>query len=228
MGHQRRASLDPGQRRRLHAEPQGRREPHRADHPEGVFLEAGPRVADGAQDAGSGIDDPAVRIHERRALPVGRPSGRSAPRHRIHGEVAAGQVRLDRVAEFDPMRSAEIRVVVIDAERRDLDDRVVLGPDRDRAEAVLVDGAREDRLDLPGPGRRGEIPVERGPADDHVADGATDDVRGVAAGPERSKDRQDGGRDSVGDQALGHGRGRDQFRPMNRYDRHASLRSSAR
>ena len=71
------------------------------------------------------------------------------PRHRIDREVAPGEVQLDVVAELDAVWSPEVGVVVVGPERRDLED-LVLVPDRHRAEAVLVDGIREERDDRLG------------------------------------------------------------------------------
>ena len=63
--------LDAGQRRRLDVEPERRRQPHGPDHPEGVLLEALPRIADGAQDVRPGVGRAVVRVHE-----PGRTGGR--------------------------------------------------------------------------------------------------------------------------------------------------------
>ena len=55
--------------------PERRGQADRPDHPQRILLEPGPRVADGAQDAGRGVGAAAVRVHEDRALAVGRPAG---------------------------------------------------------------------------------------------------------------------------------------------------------
>ena len=81
---------------------------------------------------------------------------------RCHGALGdeADEVVLDPVAELDPVRSPEVRVLVVRPEGRDLDD-LLAGPDGDRPEAVLVDGAREDVDDPVRQGVRGEVPVGR-------------------------------------------------------------------
>ena len=61
---------------RLDPEPEGRREADGADHPQGVLLEPGARLADGAQDARRGVGAPAVRIDE---APAARPAARPRP-----------------------------------------------------------------------------------------------------------------------------------------------------
>ena len=56
----------------------------------------------------------------------GAAPGLGAPGHRVDREVAPGQVELERRAELDPVRPAEVGVVVVGPEGRDLD--VVDGP----------------------------------------------------------------------------------------------------
>ncbi len=94
----------------------------------------------------------------------GRLARPGAPGHRVDREVAARQVELDRVAELDPVRAAEVGVVVVGPEGRDLE-VLAVAPDRDRPEPVLVDGAREELDDLAravrprrGPSRPGRRP----------------------------------------------------------------------
>ena len=161
----------------------------------------------------------------------------AAPGDGVDGHVAAGQVELDRVGELDVMRPPEVGVVVVGAEGRDLDlaDGRVAGPDGDRPERVLVDGVVEQRLGLLGPGGRGQVPVPRRHAQQRVAQRAADDPGGVAGRLERGQDVQDRRRDRGGHVRGSIGRGRrrrtaglGQFFPRNRYDRHASLRSSSR
>ena len=105
------------ERRRLDGELEGRGEPNRPDHPEGILPEPRRRVADGPEDPGVDIGQPVVRVDERGGL-----AGSRAPGHRVHREVAAGEVELDRVAELDPVRPPEVGVVVVAPERRDLED----------------------------------------------------------------------------------------------------------
>ena len=102
-------------------------------------------------------------------LAGGRTARIGAPRHRVDREVAAGEVGLDRVPELDAVRAPEVGVVVVLAEGRDLDVAVVGRPDRDRPEPVLVDRAREQRLDPVRAGVRREIPVERFAAQDSTS-----------------------------------------------------------
>ena len=210
--------LDPGQRRRLHPELERGREPDGTDHPQRVLLESVARLADGSQDPGADVEDAAVRVHEGRRL-----AGACAPGHRVDREVAPGEVELDRVAELDAVRSAEVGVVVVGPERRDLEDLAVAA-DGDRPEPVLVDGAREGLEELFRASARREVPVERLAAQHEVAQRTADEVRRVPGLPERAEQAVDRTRDRLPDV----GRRPRQLRPRNRYDRHASLCSSAR
>ena len=131
---------DRRERRRLDAEAERRGEPDRAEHAQRVLAEPGrpdrrPRAASAA---------PGRRGRRAGRRAGGSPAGLGAPGDGVDGEVATGEVELDRVGELDPMRPSEVGVVVVGAERRDLDvtDRRVAGPDGDRPEGVLVDGAR--------------------------------------------------------------------------------------
>ena len=183
-----------------------RREPDRPDHPERVLFEARPRIADRAEDTSRRVGAAAVRIHQGRALAVGRPARVGAPGHRVDREVAAREVGLDGVPELDPMRAPEVGVVVVLAERRDLDVAMVGRANGDGPEPVLVDRAGEERLDPVRPGVGGEIPVVRLAAEHDVADRAAHDIRGVAVRPQGPEHVQDGPGDGVGDPSLGHGR----------------------
>ena len=120
---------------------------------------------------------------------VGGSPGCCAPGHRVDREVAPGEVELDRVAELDPVRPAEVGVVVVGAEGRDLDlgDVGVVGAHRDRAERVLVDGTREQRRASARAVRRwrGPSPWPAGRAG--VAQRTAHDVRGMPAGPQRAR-----------------------------------------
>ena len=80
-----------------------------------------------------------------------------------------------------------------------------------------------ERLPLP----TGEYVVagpHRLPPEDDVAQRSPDDVCGVAGPPDRPQQVVDGSRD----RCLDRGRRTSQLRPRNRYERHASLRSSPR
>ncbi len=221
VGDQLGPGLDPGQRARFHPEAEGRRQPDRPDHPERVLLEPCPRVADGAQDAGTCIGQPVVRVHES-----GRLARPGAPGHGVDGEVAAREVELDGVAELDVVRPAEVGVVVVGPEGRDVEDRPV-APDADRAERVLVDRAGHELDDPLGQCVRGEIPVIRRSTEDDIAQRPADDVGRLSVRPERLEQGTDSRRDRASDGVRPTGRGR-QLRPRNRYERHTSLRSSPR
>src|SRR6266542_2711984 len=118
---------------------------------------------------------PAERIDE---LATGAVLSRT-PRHRVHGEIAARQIFLERIGEGDVVRAAMIRVVSLDAIGRDLD-LVVARADDDRSEAVRVQGSGEELLDLLRRGIRRDVPVLWVDAADRVAHAAADDVRIVA------------------------------------------------
>ena len=155
-----------------------------------------------------------VRVHQ-----PGRTGGcrRRPPGHRVAGQVAAGEVHLDGVAELDAVRPPEVGVVVVGAEGRDLED-VVAAPDRHRSEPVLVDRAGDELEDALGQGIRGEIPVLGRPAEKRVAQRPADDVRRMAARPQGREQVVDLGRDRrpQGRREVRPVVGRDQFRPRNR------------
>ena len=130
------------------------------------------------------------------------------------------------------MRPTEVGVVVVGAEGRDLDlgDVRVVRADRDRPELVLVDGAREQLERAFRRRRRGEVPVLRRPAQEAVAERPADHIGSVATGPERAEQAVDDVRDRAFEVGWGRhvARSGRQFRPRNRYVRHASFRSSTR
>ncbi len=203
---------DRGERGRLDREVERRREPDGADHAQRVLVEALGGIADRPQRPGGEIDLAAVRVDETRRL-----AGLGAPGHRVDREVAPGKVQLDRIAELDPMRPAEVGVVVVGPKGRDRD--VIELRTRahgDGTELVLVERAWE-QLERPFRQRRGrEVPIEGGPTQQRVAHRSTHHVRGVPAGPQRAQEAVDG----VWDRAFEFGRhvarsGR-QFRPRNR------------
>ena len=146
-----------------------------------------------------------MRIDERGLRP-----GRPAPRDRVDREVAPGEVDLHRVAELDAMGPPEVGVVVVGTERRHLV-QVTPVADHDGPERVLVDGIREDLEDLVGPRIGGQIPVERRPAEQGVAQRAADDVRGMPGRPQEPHDLVDGTRDRCRERRLV-----GQLRPRNR------------
>ena len=146
-----------------------------------------------------------MRIDER-----GHRAGGRAPRDRVGREVAPGEVDLHRVAELDAVWAPEVRVVVVGAERRHL---VQLGAvaHHDGPERVLVHGFREALEDLVGARIGGQVPVERGPAEQGIAQRAADDVRGMPGRPQEPHDLVDGTRDRCRERRLV-----GQLRPRNR------------
>ena len=148
----------------------------------------------------------------RRVPPYGstRPAGVArpcAPGHRVDGEVAAGEVELDRAGELDPVRPPEVGVVVVAPERRDLVELPVAWH-RHRPEAILVGGLGED-LQQPLRQRVGrQVPVGRRTAEQHVAQRAADHVAGLPRRPERLEELGDRTGDGVLD--------RRQLRPRKR------------
>ena len=123
------------------------------------------------------------------------------------------------LGELDPVRPPEVGVVVVAAERRDL---VQLAAARHghRPEPVLVGGLREELQEPFGQRVRGQVPVGRRAAEQHVAQRTADHVAGLARRPERLEELGD----RTGDRVLD----RRQLRPRKRYVRQASLRSSPR
>ena len=173
---------------------------------------------------------------------MGKPAtvdGLGAPGQRVDGEVAPGEVVLDRLAELHPRRSAEVGVVDVRPEGRHLVGATVAA-DRHRSEAVLVERIGEDCLDLVRPRVRGQVPVRGRALQEIVPKRTAHDVRAVTGRPEGVHQLPDrlGNREprfegvpqplaARAGRRFPHGRPR-QFRPRNRYDRQASFRSSAR
>ena len=91
-------------------------------------------------------------------------------------------------------------------------------PDRHGPEPVLVDRAGHELEDAFGQRVGREVPVDGGPPQDGVAQGAADDIGGMTAGPEGRKQAVDLGRDRrlQGRREFRPVVGRDQFRPRNR------------
>jgi hypothetical protein len=73
------------------------RQPDRPDDPEGVLLEALPRLAHGPDQACLDVGPAAVQVDEPRRTAAGL----GAPGQRVHREVAPAQVGLDRTRELD-------------------------------------------------------------------------------------------------------------------------------
>ena len=126
-------------------------------------------------------------VHEKVGAPVERIDELGLGErqcHRVHGEVAARKIGLDRVGEFDS-RLARVRVVGLGAVGRDLEGAVAL-PRPDRAEALAlgpqcVGPSVQERLRLLGPSVGGEIDVRvlEGTVREQIADDATDEVQPV-------------------------------------------------
>ena len=166
---------DGGQRRGLDLEAERRGEAHRPEHPQRVLLEPRARVADRAQRPRGRVREPAERVDQARRL-----ARRRAPGHRVDGEVAAGEVGLERRPELDPVGPPEVGVVVVGPERRDLVVDVA-APHADRPERVLVHGVGEDGRAT----RSGSASVARSQsfgrlAEGRVAERPADDVRGMS------------------------------------------------
>ena len=216
--------LDPGQRRGLDRRTRGSPTagppgPSGAHPPRTVALGIADRAQHAARRASA---SPSYGSTNARRL--ARPR---APGHRVDREVAPRQVELDRVAELDPVRPPEVGVVVVGPERRDVEDLAV-APDRRPSRT----GSRRRR---PG-------------SSSTIRSGRASDARSQSSGvrprttsrneppttyaattgrPERLEQGADGCRDRAVDGVRPAGRGR-QLRPRNRYERHASLRSSPR
>src|ERR1035437_409235 len=107
------------------------------NHSQGVLAEPAIRLANGPQEAAGKIVSTAVRVNEPGLL-----AGSGAPGHRVHGEIAPGQVLFDRVAELDGVRMAEVRVRNVAPEGGDLVMTAGVAHDH-RTEPVLIEGTRE-------------------------------------------------------------------------------------
>jgi hypothetical protein len=215
VGHQRRVGPDRGQGGGLDLELQGGRQPDGPDHPQRVLAEPRVGVADGAQHPPVEVREAAEWIHERVWAAV---AGGATPGDGVDGEVTAGEVGDDVLAELHPVRPAEVRVLVLGAEGGDLVD-VGVAADRHRPEPVLVDRAVEERDEVFREGVGGEGPVGGLAAAQGVAQGPSHDVRGVAGRVQVVEDIDHRGGDEPreplrGGVRSGHGAG--QFRPRKR------------
>ena len=110
------ARVDPGERLRLDPEAERRRETDGAEHPERVFLEPRPRVADRPQQPTAEVALAAVRVDETGCVTGGGPPGDG-----VDGQVAPVQVSIDRVGELDAVRPPVVGIGMVGAQRRDLD-----------------------------------------------------------------------------------------------------------
>ena len=162
----------------------------------------------------------------------GEPAASAVAPHAIALHVRSRRARstLDRVAELDPVRPTEVGVVVVGAERRDLVD------------VATVDGSRPSRTgsrrrspgSAPGPARAARR--MRGPSPRPGARGARRAASRRRRTPRGRRPRgsragrgpRTGSRPAGSARAVASGSRRRQFRPRNRYVRHASLFSSAR
>ena len=112
------------------------------------------------------------------------------------------------------MRPAEIRVVVVAPEGRDLEGFVV-APDRHGPESILIDGPGEELGDPLRAGVCGQVPVVGLTSDEQVPERPADQVGGLSAGPEDLDDLEDRSRDGP-DRPAWNPFGPGQFRPRNR------------
>ncbi len=145
----------------------------RPQHPQRVVLERHLRAGRGAQALGRQVAKAAVGVDERA---VGQPHG-----HRVDGEVAPGQVLVDRAAEGD-LGLAGVLAVGVGAEGGDLQPEVALA-DPDGAVAhplqphpVAPAAGPDDGQDLVGGGVGGQVDVGRGTVEQGVAHRPADQV----------------------------------------------------
>src|SRR5438445_512633 len=92
---------------RVDHESEPRRETHGAQHPQGILREAFARLADGPHHARFEVPLSTEWVDELAGLSL-QPR---APGHRVHREVAAGKVLVERVRERDRRGMAGVRVV---------------------------------------------------------------------------------------------------------------------
>ena len=167
------------------------------DHPQCVFLEAPVGIAHRPEETEGKISATAVGIDEDRLH--ARPG---APGDRVHGEIAAREVLLDRLAELDRVRMAVVGVRDVAPEGGDLVLRPAVAHNH-RSEAILVDGPREEGHDPLGRGVGGQVPIGRLTAQQGVAETPAYDVCRVAAAPECCEQMADGCRDLGGTRRRG-------------------------
>lgn len=123
-------------------------------------------------------------------MEFGRPVARHADRHGVGGEVAARQIVIEVVPEFDRRVPGHL-VVAVGAERRDLDAVAALddadGAELDARLPQPVAPAAQELAHLLGPGIGGEIEITGvgEPAQQRVADAATHQIQRVTLGGER-------------------------------------------
>ncbi len=202
-----------GPRRRLDGEAERRDEADGPQHSQGVLTEAGARIPDGADDPRLEVGPAVERVDDV----TGRTGLVERDRHRVDGEVAAGEVVVERVAEGDVVGPPVIRVRPVAAEGGHLVGPVGQGHD-DRPEAVLVAGVGQEGEEAIGAGVGGHVPVAGDDAPREVPHAAADEMDLVAGGHEGARDRPDApgdhGRDGPWvDRSEPAGR---QFRPRKR------------
>ena len=156
--------LDDGTRQLRHGfEPEVRDEARRPHHPQRVVEERDLGRQRGAQPVRGEIRDSPVGIDELR---LGQRQC-----HRVHGEVAPGEVGRDVVAEGH-LRLARIRVVHLGPEGGDLHPHPpALAPDGAEPLPLQPDRvgpAPDDTLDLVGAGVGRQVDVRRGPVEEGV------------------------------------------------------------
>ena len=180
-----------GRDRRRDGEPELGGEAGGPHHPQRVVRERVLRGARRPQQLCSQVAQPAEGVDQQL---LGQHQ-----RHRVHSEVAPPEVTGQRVAE-DDVGLARVRVVVLAAVRRDLQD-VVPAPSADRPERAAqvpagVDPTGENRLSLFGPGVGGEVQVGDRTSEHQVAHRPADQRQLMP------------GRDEALTQGEGHGRHR--------------------
>ena len=188
---------------RFEHEAEPRREAHRAQQAKLVFFKAPAGFADGADDAGIEIRQPAHVIqkscaHGETVVARVREPGR-IKQQSVDGEVAALHVVARRRGVADLVGVAAIGVHAVGTERCDLGDAALghralfapcagFGRDQHNAE-VRADGksARKHLEHDVGSGGRGHVVVHRLAAEQQVANASAGEISFVAAGAQRSR-----------------------------------------
>lgn len=152
----------------LDVEVQYRSEAHGAQTAQTVFSEAGDRISDATNDAVFQILHAAEWIDSFVGLRI--------PCHRIDGEVASREIRLDFLDEFDLFGAPTILVVALGAEGSHLDVERPLDHGHGAVLDAGGDDAAEQRHHLFWCRRTGDVPVLGHFAERSVTDTAADEV----------------------------------------------------
>ena len=142
-----------GQGRRVHRELEHGGEADAAQGAQAVLAEAGVGVPHRADHARGEILDAPFRVDQRGRLRI--------EGHRVHGEVAPGEVLLERRAEVHPVGVAAVGVRPLGAVGGDLHRSL---PKRQRDRPVTDPGGHRPRPQFHDRGRRrrgGDVPVQR-------------------------------------------------------------------